>query len=66
MAKILTCVAVSYGKAMFFVGTLFAYELKRLGFRLHMGRGVWSESRNPVCALGDRPDTRRDKSPGDS
>ncbi len=43
---------MSYGKAMFFVGTLFAYELMRLGFRLHMGRGVWSESRNPVCALG--------------
>src|SRR5580692_1556355 len=36
MAKGLTGVAVSGGKAGFYVGTLFAYELVRLGFRLLM------------------------------
>jgi|SRR5579872_4667 len=64
MAKVLTGVTVSNRKARFSVGTLFAYEFTRLGFRL-----LTEAASGPRVAIrsapwGDWPDTRRDKSPG--
>jgi hypothetical protein len=65
MAKGLTAVAVSDGKAGFYVGTLFAYELVRLDSGCSWKRCLVRESQSSP-PRGDGPDTRRDKSPGDS